>query len=225
MKRIVSCVGAATIGVLGFGTLAFAGSHAPSITTTQATFVIGPGSVKGTVWTLNLWARGNAKGSKLVGSESGTTGTLTVAVPFAPGCAFQVDVLRNGTWFSGKDTNLHSCGGVTPTSTTTSTTKPPSSAKGGHKPKGGHTPAVDKLVTSPTPLPITKSASAATTPTPVSSSKLAFTGAGPGLRILTLVGTGLLVTGTMLVLRRPRLRRPTGTSRQRVNIDPSRGRR
>jgi hypothetical protein len=54
---------------------------------------------------------------------------------------------------------------------------------------------------------------------------LAFTGAGPGLRILTLVGTGLLVTGTMLVLRRPRLRRPTGTSRQRVNIDPSRGRR
>ena len=154
-------------------------------------------------------ATGNAKGSKRVGTESGTTGTLTVSVPIAPGCSFQVDVLRNGTWFSGRDVTLSSCGGVVPTSTTstTTTTKPPNSAKGGHKPKGGHTPTVDKFVTSPTVIPVTKAAQAASTPTPVSSSKLAFTGTGPGLRILALVGSGLMAIGAMLVLRRPRLRR------------------
>lgn len=211
MKRIVSCVGAATIGVLGCAMWAFAGSHGPSITATQATYVIGPGSVKGTVWTLNLWARDVTKGSKRVGSVSGTTGTLTIAVPSAPDCAFQADVLRNGTWFSGHDATLAHCGEVPPTSTTTTstttTTKPATSAKGGNKPKGGHKPAVDKLVTSATPKPVTESSVAASTPTPVSSSRLAFTGVGPALWVLTLVGGGLLLLGTALIVRRPRFRR------------------
>jgi hypothetical protein len=206
MKRIVSCVGAATIGALAWGTLAFAGGHAPSITPNEATFVIGPGGVKGTVWTLNLWSKGNR-----VGSTSGTTGTLIVAVPATPSCSFQADVLRNGKWFSGNDANLTSCGGVSPTTSTTTstttTTKPPTSSKGGHKPKSGHTPVVNKLVASGTPTPITKSAQGAGSPTPVSSSKLAFTGAGPGLWILALIGSGLLVTGGGLLLRRPRFRR------------------
>ena len=95
----------------------------------------------------------------------------------------------------------------TTTTTTTTTTKPPNSAKGGKKPKGGHTPTIDKFVTSPTVMPVTKAAQAASTPTPVSSSKLAFTGTGQGLRILALVGSGLLVIGATLALRRPRLRR------------------
>jgi hypothetical protein len=207
MKRIMSGVGIATVGVLGWGTLAFAGGHAPSITPTQATFIIGPGSVKGTVWTLNLWSKGNRDGS-----DTGTTGTLTVAVPATRNCAFQADVLRNGKWFSGNDATFTSCGGVAPTtstttSTTTTTTKPPTSTKGGHKPKGGHTPPVNKLVTSSTPDPVTKAALSASKPAAVSSSRLAFTGVGPALWILTLVGSGLLVAGGTLILRRPRLRR------------------
>jgi hypothetical protein len=44
-------------------------------------------------------------------------------------------------------------------------------------------------------------------PTLVSASKLAFTGTGAGLWILGLVGSGLLLLGALLVVRRPRLRR------------------
>jgi hypothetical protein len=200
MKRLLSCVGAVAVGILGCGSLAFAGGRAPSLTSTTATFVIGNNSGPGTTWTLNLWAKGTR-----VGSTSGTSGTLTVAVPATPSCIFQADVLRNGKWFSGNDGTFTSCGGVTPTTSTT--TKPPVTAKGGHKPKSGHTSPADSLVASPTLKPVAASDLAASTPTPVSGSRLAFTGTGPGLWTLALIGSGLILTGTMLVVRRPRLHR------------------
>lgn len=57
MKRLLLCTGAVLVGVLGSGTLAFAGGRAPMVTPTEATFVVGPNDPAGTTWTLNLWFR------------------------------------------------------------------------------------------------------------------------------------------------------------------------
>lgn len=200
MKRLLLCIGAVLMGALGSGTLAFAGGQAPMVTPTEATFVVGPHNPSGTRWTLNLWFKGN-----LVGTDSGTAGTLTVAVPARPSCKFQADVQRDGKWYSGNDANFTSCGGNT---TTTTTTTIVTSAKGGKKPKGGH-----KSSTDPSPAatsskdPSTKAAGATKSPTLVSSSKLAFTGVGAGLWILALAGSGLVLIGMSLVVRRSTLRR------------------
>ena len=52
---------------------------------TQSTFVVPSGTTS--TWTLKLWWQGT-----MVGSQSGTTGTLKVAVPVENPCVFQADV-------------------------------------------------------------------------------------------------------------------------------------
>ena len=207
MKRLLLCIGAVLMGVAGSETLAFAGERAPMVTPTEATIVVGPHNPAGTTWTLNLWFKGN-----LVGTDSGTAGTLTVAVPARPSCKFQADVQRNGKWYSGNDANLASCGGNTTTTTTatttTTTTTIGTSAKGGKKPKGGHKSSTDPSpATTASKDPSTQAAGATKSPTLVSSSKLAFTGVGAGLWILALAGSGLVLIGMSLVVRRSTLRR------------------
>ena len=69
---------------------AFAGSvHGPSFSTghvvTGATFAVPSGS--DATWTLKLWSAG-----KLLGSETGTSGTLSVPVTGSPSCSLQADV-------------------------------------------------------------------------------------------------------------------------------------
>lgn len=81
--------------VIGLGLSAFFATGAfaapaqvhprPVIDSTQATFIVPPGS-DGT-WTLRLWSD-----RKLEGQSVGTTGTLTVPVPTTTNCHFQADV-------------------------------------------------------------------------------------------------------------------------------------
>ncbi len=207
MRRRLSCLGAVAVaigvGILGCGTAAFAGAggHRPRCqNSTEATFVVGNNSGSNTTWTLNLWSKGTR-----VGSVSGTSGTLTVAVPDKASCTLQADVLRNGKWFGGNDGTFSPCGHTAATTTTTTTTtKPPTSSKGSRKSKGGHTTLANSLVAAPTLKPIT--AAAEGTGTPVSSSRLAFTGVGPGFWLRLLGGCSSLL-GIMLILRRPKLQR------------------
>ncbi|HXQ43296.1 MAG TPA: hypothetical protein VN816_01565 [Acidimicrobiales bacterium] len=211
MKRLWLCIGASLVVALASGTPASAGQSGPMITPSQATFTVAKDSA-GTTWTLNLWAHG-----KLVSTTSGTAGTLAVAVPATPACKFQADVLRGGKWFAGTFTTLATCGGhsatttttTTTTTSTTTTTLTPSvtSSKGGHKPKDGKPKAIEASAPSPTTIPPTIAAAKATkSPTKVSASRLAFTGTGVGLWILGLAGSGLLLLGALLLVRRPRLR-------------------
>ncbi len=210
MKRLWLCTGAALVVALAMATPASAGQSGPTITPGQATFTIArdPG---GTTWTLNLWAHG-----KLVGTTSGSAGTLAVAVPATPACKFQADVLRGAKWVAGAVTTLATCGGhsatttTTTSTTTTTTTTPVTSSKGGHKPKDGKPKVIEASAPSPTTtIPPRVAAAKATktnSPTRVSGSRLAFTGTGVGLWILGLVGSGLLLLGTLLLVGRPRLR-------------------
>jgi hypothetical protein len=204
MKRVLSCVGAVAVGIVGCGTAAFAGAggRGPSLTSTEATFVVGNNGGPGTTWTLNLWSKGTR-----VGTAAGTSGTLTVAVPDKASCTIQADVLRNGKWFAGNDGTFAPCGDPASSTTTTTTTTTPSktSSKGGHKSKGGHGTLANSLLAGPTLKPVTAAAQSASTP--VSSSQLAFTGVGPGFWVLTLVGGSSVLTGTILLL--PRRRRHT----------------
>jgi hypothetical protein len=209
MKRLWMCIGATLLIVLGGGMTAFAGNRPPSITPTLATFTVAPKNSAATIWTLNLWAHG-----KIVGTASGTAGTLTVTVPATSACKFQADVLRGGQWFSGTIAALSTCGGqpaatttttTTTTTSTTSTTMPVTSSKGGKKPKGGPKPSTD--TTGFAKAATTSAVISGKSPTPVSSSQLAFTGVGTGLWTLVLVGSGLVVLGASLLVRRPRLHR------------------
>ncbi len=67
---------------------AFHNEPKPTLTATQASFVIPP-TPAGT-FTLKLWTLPHP--STLVGLTSGTSGTLAVPVPQTPNCRFQVDV-------------------------------------------------------------------------------------------------------------------------------------
>jgi hypothetical protein len=76
--------------VLLLSVKAFASSpQNPSFTTaptvTAARFAIPPASHA--TWTLRLWSHG-----QLVGSEEGTSGTLSVPLPAVPSCTVQADV-------------------------------------------------------------------------------------------------------------------------------------
>ncbi|MGH9016219.1 MAG: hypothetical protein ACRDY1_00590, partial [Acidimicrobiales bacterium] len=89
----------------------------PSITSNEATFKIPAGP--SFTWTLRLWSHGS-----LLGSSSGTTGRLTVAVPHTTDCTFQADVSRapaggSSTYYSGNRATMPSCG-------------PPSQTMAGH---------------------------------------------------------------------------------------------
>ena len=77
--------------------------------------------------------------------------------------------------------------------------------EGGEETKGGPKPSTDQ--TGFGKAATTSAVISAKAPTPVSSSQLAFTGVGTGLWTLVLVGSGLVVLGGALLVRRPRLRR------------------
>ncbi len=97
---------------------AFSFAHVPpKLTSTQATFAIPSGSTS--TWTLKLWWEGTMKGS-----DSGTSGTLTVSVPSETPCTFQADVSQTTaggqtTYYSGARRTLPSCGGTPPPPTQT----------------------------------------------------------------------------------------------------------
>ncbi len=80
----------------------------PKISATEATFAIPMGTTS--TWTLKLWSHGN-----LEGSDSGTSGTLTVAVPTTPDCLFQADVSvapvgGKSSYYSGVRATVPGCG-------------------------------------------------------------------------------------------------------------------
>jgi hypothetical protein len=84
----------------------------PTLTANRAVFVIPGGSTS--TWTLKLWSHGNVEGS-----DSGTSGTLTVAVPFTSDCLFQADVSvtpvgGQSSWYSGVKATVPGCGGPLP---------------------------------------------------------------------------------------------------------------
>jgi hypothetical protein len=86
----------------------------PKIATTQATFKVPAPSTL--TWTLRLWSHGT-----LEGSDTGTSGMLTVAVPHTSDCAFQADVSTTAPggrpfFYSGRRATMADCG-VTPTQT------------------------------------------------------------------------------------------------------------
>lgn len=73
------------------------------ITETQVSYQI-PSKGK---WQLSLWSNGT-----LEGRASGKQGTLSVPVPMTSGCAFQIDVKRNGRMFVSTRGAIPGCGGI-----------------------------------------------------------------------------------------------------------------
>jgi hypothetical protein len=87
----------------------------PTITTTEASFVIPTGSEQ--AWLIRLWTL--PKPSTLEGHVVGSSGTISVPVPATPNCEFQVDVLvgppgstkgSDFTWYSGLIATVPGCG-------------------------------------------------------------------------------------------------------------------
>jgi hypothetical protein len=86
----------------------------PKIGSTHSTFKVPTPS--NLTWTLRLWSHGT-----LEGSDTGTSGMLTVAVPHTSDCAFQADVSATAPggrpyFYSGARATMSACG-VTPTQT------------------------------------------------------------------------------------------------------------
>jgi hypothetical protein len=109
MARPLSVIAIVLGTAVAFATPVFAAApRAPKISTSQATFAIPVGSTS--TWTLRLWTHGTMQGS-----ESGTSGTLTVAVPATADCTFQADVSvvplgGHSTYYSGSRTTVAGCG-------------------------------------------------------------------------------------------------------------------
>jgi hypothetical protein len=87
---------------------AFATNVRPSISATEATFAIPAGTTSS--WTLKLWSHGAMKGS-----DTGTSGTLTVGVPATSDCMFQADVSvtpvgGQSSYYSGTRATVPGCG-------------------------------------------------------------------------------------------------------------------
>jgi len=101
------------VGVAGaavaFSAAAFAVSpRPPKISATEATFAIPTGTTS--TWTLKLWSHGT-----LEGSDTATSGTLTVAVPATSNCLFQADVSvapvgGRSSYYSGVRATVPGCG-------------------------------------------------------------------------------------------------------------------
>jgi hypothetical protein len=80
----------------------------PKISATQATFAVPTSSTS--TWTIRLWSHGT-----LEGSDTGTSGTLTVVVPVTSDCKFQADVSETlpggqGFFYSGTRATVLGCG-------------------------------------------------------------------------------------------------------------------
>jgi hypothetical protein len=84
--------------------------RSPKLAATQATFAIPVLSTS--TWTLRLWSHGS-----LEGSDSGTAGMLTVAVPATSDCVFQADVSVTpvggaSSFYSGARATVPGCGAL-----------------------------------------------------------------------------------------------------------------
>jgi hypothetical protein len=116
VRRLIVVLGLAGI-VVALSAPAFAAAVPPKLSNTDATFAIPTGSTS--TFTLNLWWEGHMKGS-----DSGTSGTLTVPVPFeSSACTFQADVTQTvggkTTFYSGLRKTLQSPCGTPPPPTST----------------------------------------------------------------------------------------------------------
>ena len=195
--RVMVVAGAAMLAV-GIAAQAASASppREPHLTRHAVTFTIPAKSTSTKEWTLSLWSLGLGR-SKLVGRDSGTSGTLRVTVPKVTGCDFQVDVKEVDTWYSGFRRSFEQCGSTSPTSSSTSTTKPKTTGTTGVTPTTASQPTSSATTGPPS-----------TAPTSVPSSKLAFTGVGLGLWILSLLGILFISGGAALLVysrRYPRL--------------------
>ena len=124
---IVVLVGA----LLGLSIRAFAFSATPPSFTsipsvTGARFVIPKKS--DATWTLRVWSHG-----QLLGKESGTSGTLSVALPAPQICGIQADVQTTSSngksrYYSGHRTHEACCPTVTPSSAVTAVVATPTTA-------------------------------------------------------------------------------------------------
>lgn len=206
--------GVALIATGVFASVALAGTvEQPVLTATRATFQIKSGNPSNRVWELSLWEMGNPQ--KYLGSASGTSGLLLVRVPATTTCYFQVDVSRNGVFYSGFKKTVAFCGGVSVSSTsstastsgsTTTSTIPVSTVPVSSTPTTSHgsTSTTAKVKVHPA----TKggsggggsSGTSGSSPTSVPSSKLAFTGAGFALTLLAVFGGLLLISGASLLI-------------------------
>ena len=94
---------------VSFSAPAFASTpRQPNLSATEATFAIPTSSTS--AWTLRLWSHGS-----LEGSDTGTSGMLTVAVPATSDCLFQADVSVTPlggarTYYSGVRATVPGCG-------------------------------------------------------------------------------------------------------------------
>jgi hypothetical protein len=160
----------------------------PMITSSRAAFDV---PIAGTAtWTLRLWAinrRPTWADARLLGQVSGRSGILAVVMPMTKDCWFQADVTvkypgQNDHFYSGDRALVGNC-----VTTTTHTTRP--------------TPITTRF--SPTPT-VATSSSEVPSPVKTSSGNLAFTGVGPGIRVLVAVGIGLLILGGIVLVGLPR---------------------
>jgi len=97
-----------TGAAVAFSAPAFAYPRPPKLSVTNATFAIPTSSTS--TWTLRLWSHGN-----LEGSDTGTSGMLTVAVPATSDCLFQADVSVTPlggapSFYSGARATVSGCG-------------------------------------------------------------------------------------------------------------------
>jgi hypothetical protein len=109
MARRLAVLVIGTGAAVSFSAPAFASTpRQPQLSPTEATFVIPTSSTS--AWTLRLWSHGT-----LEGSDAGTSGTLTVAVPATSDCLFQADVSVTPlggvrTYYSGVRATVPDCG-------------------------------------------------------------------------------------------------------------------
>jgi hypothetical protein len=201
--RLLLCAAMGAATILGLTTTAFAAIHAgPRISKTAAAFEIPATGKPGVVWTMYLRHDG-----RVVGSDAGTLGSLSVTVPSTVHGMVQADVQRNGHWYSGNRFHIARSGtggggtggggtggggtgggGTGGGSSPPPTTVPPPTGAGGG--------------TAPTPAPVDP-VTLTTHTTPASGSALAFTGTGPALWLTALAGFGFVLFGAYLIGRRP----------------------
>jgi hypothetical protein len=187
---------------------AAASNPTPWLSSQRAKFTIPADNPPTMKWTLNLWQIASGGHQTLVGTDTATSGTLSIAVPKTSTCHFQVDLYRGVHYYSGYQKYITSCGTSSTTSSSSSSTSssPPTTSKPTpttSKPKtsggtgGTPTSVATKSGGSPsTAGPATKPA----TSTTVSPGELAFTGVGIGMWMIAAIGALLLLVGTALLL-------------------------
>jgi len=201
------------LGLLATGVFAQAamasGVEQPTLTSTRATFDIKAGNPSSRVWVLSVWEMTSPQ--KLVGESTGTSGLLVVTIPQTTSCFFQVDVNRNGAFYSGFRRTVAFCGGVS----VSSTTSPPTTSAATTSPPTTSSPSTTKITAVKKPKTSGGSGGSTTTTTKPAStgsgsggggttsvppSKLAFTGAGFALWLMALFGALLLISGSLLLI-------------------------